>query len=201
VVLQVKRTGRDEASQLRITTLNTTRDSKDFLHVEPHLILLKMSYPLTLTSISPREAITDALYRAVIGFDRNDISMFNFAFAGEDVSFGSPGRMMTGLTTARETVLAHVGPMDTTHMISNVRVAHKDGADTAQLKCYGLAQHCPPGRGKEPDGPKLLVAGEYDIDLVRDETDGLWKIKKWVLDVIWRQGDASVMQRPETQAV
>ena len=158
-----------------------------------------MSYPLTLTSLSPREAITDAVYRAVIGFDRNDVSMLNSAFAGEDVTFGSSGRMITSLTTARETVLAHVGPMDTTHTISNVRIDHKDGADTAQLKCYALAQHCPPGRGKEPDGPKLLVGGEYDIDLVRDEKDGLWKIKKWILDVIWRQGDASVMQRPETQ--
>jgi hypothetical protein len=158
-----------------------------------------MSYPLNLTSLTPREAITDALYRAVIGFDRNDISMFNSAFAGEDVTFGSAGRMITGLTTARETVFAHVGPMDTSHMISNIRIDVKDGADTAQLKCYALAQHCPPGRGKEPDGPKYLVAGEYGVELVRGEKDGLWKIKKWVLDVIWRQGDASVMQMPETQ--
>jgi SnoaL-like domain len=93
-------------------------------------------------------------------------------------------------------VLDHVGPMDTTHMISNVRVDWKDGANTASLTAYALAQHCPPERGKEPDGPKLLVAGEYRIEVVRDEGDGLWKIRKWILDVIWRQGDASVMQRP-----
>lgn len=86
--------------------------------------------------------------------------------------------------------------MDTTHMISNVRVDVKDGADTASLTAYALAQHCPPGKGKELDAPKYLVGGEYWIDLVRDEGDGLWKIKKWVLDVIWRQGDASIMQRP-----
>lgn len=81
-------------------------------------------------------------------------------------------------------------------MLSNIRVDVKEGADTASLVAYALAQHCPPGRGKEPDGPKYLTGGEYWIDLVRDESDGLWKIKKWVLDIVWRQGDASVMQRP-----
>ena len=81
-------------------------------------------------------------------------------------------------------------------MISNVRVDVKDGADTAFLTAYALAQHCPPGKGIEPDGPKLLVGSEYLVDLVKDEGDGLWKIKKWVLNVSWRQGDASVMQTP-----
>jgi len=158
-----------------------------------------MSHPHTLTSLTPREAITDALYRAVIGFDSNDISIFNSAFAGEDVIFelnDGHTRVVNGLSAIHTQVLDQVGPMDTTHMISNVRVAVKDGAGTASLTAYALAQHCPPGRGKEPDGPKFLVGGEYWIDLVRDEGDGLWKIKKWVLNVIWRQGDASVMQRP-----
>ncbi len=158
-----------------------------------------MSHPHTLTSLTPREAITDALYRALVGFDRNDISIFNSAFAGEDVVFElRPGdTIINALSTIRTQVLDHVGPMDTTHMISNVRVDVRDGADTASLTAYALAQHCPPGKGKEPDAPKYLVGGEYWIDLVRDEGDGLWKIKKWVLDVIWRQGDASVMQRPD----
>ena len=73
-------------------------------------------------------------------------------------------------------------------MVSNVRVDVKDGANTASLTANALAQHCPPGKGKEPDAPKFLVGSEYGIDLIRDETDGLWKIKKWVLDVLWRQG-------------
>jgi hypothetical protein len=56
-----------------------------------------------------------------------------------------------------------------------------------------------PGWGKAPDGPKLLTRGEYDIELERDEAGDMWKIKKWILGSIWRQGDDSVMQRPETQ--
>ena len=159
-----------------------------------------MSYPHTLTSLTPREAITDALYRAIIGFDRYDVDIFTSAFAGEDVSFelydGENKRVINGLSVLRTQVLDSVGPMDTTHMISNVRVDVKDGADTASLTAYALAQHCPPGKGKETDGSKYLVGGEYWIDLKRDEGDGSWKITKWVLKVIWRQGDASVMQRP-----
>lgn len=160
-----------------------------------------MSVPhavISLTALTLREAITDALYRAFMGIDRNDISVFNSAFAGEDVTFElQPGdRIINGLSTIHAQLLDHVGPMDTTHMTSNVRVDIKDGADTAFLTAYALGQHCPPGKGKEPDAPKYLVGGENWVDLIRDEGDGLWKIKKWVLNVIWRQGDASVMQRP-----
>ena len=158
-----------------------------------------MPYPVSLTSLSPREAIVDALYRAIIGFERNDVDVFNSSFVGEDVTMeliDGETKVINGLSTIRAQVLDHVGLMDTTHMISNIRVDVKDGADTASLTAYALAQHCPPGRGKEPDGPKYLVAGEYSIDLVKDEKAQLWKIKKWGLEVIWRQGDASVMQRP-----
>ncbi|KAJ5605963.1 hypothetical protein N7510_008744 [Penicillium lagena] len=108
---------------------------------------------------------------------------------------GAGSRKIKGLDTIRTTLLDHVGPMDTTHMTSNIRVNHKEGEETASLTCYTLAQHCPPGRGKEPDGPKYLAAGEYVMDLVFDKSDRLWKIQEWVLDIIWSQGDQSVMER------
>ncbi len=83
----------------------------------------------------------------------------------------------------------------TTHMLSNIRIDVKDGADTASMTAYALAQHCPPGRVKEVDAPKYLIAGEYQMELVRDDRDRLWKIRKWILHVIWKQGDSSVMGR------
>lgn len=160
-----------------------------------------MSYPQSLPGLNSKEAIADALYRAAIGFDRNDMSIFDSAFAGEDVILElnagqNEKRSINGLAALKAGVLGHVGPMDTTHMISNVRINHKEGEDTASMTAYALAQHCPPGRGKEPDGPKYTTGGEYSLDLVRDNGDGLWKIKKWVLDIVWRQGDRSVMERP-----
>lgn len=154
-----------------------------------------MSHPHALTSLTPREAITDALHRVLISFDRHDTSIFNSAFASEDVTLELDGKPVTGLSNIRTQLLDHVGPMDTTHMISNVRVDIKDGADTASMTAYFMAQHCPPGRGKEADAPKFLAGGEYRVDVVKGgEADGMWKITKMVVDIIWRQGDASVMR-------
>ena len=70
-----------------------------------------MSYPLTLKSLNPREAITDALYRALIAFDENNIPMFDPAFAGEDVSFVLNGNATNRLEAIRSTLLSHIGPM------------------------------------------------------------------------------------------
>lgn len=156
---------------------------------------MPQSYPHPLASLSPREAVTDAVYRALIGCDRNDVPIFVSAWAGEDVAFevhDSDKKVISGLSTIRKAVFDRVGPMDTTHSITNVRVDVKDAADTAFLTATAMAQHCPPGRGREPDGPKYLVGSQYSIDLVKDEADG-WKIKKWVLSVTWTQGDASLM--------
>jgi hypothetical protein len=111
-----------------------------------------MSHSHILSSLTEREAITDALYRAIIGFDSNDIAIFNSAFSGEDVEFVFKGTPISGLDAVRTQFPDFVGPMDTMHMISNVRVEVKDGASTASLNAYALAQHCPPGRGNELEG-------------------------------------------------
>ena len=164
-----------------------------------------MPHHYSLPSLNTNEAIADALYRATIGFDRNDFAIFGSAFA-EDGSLeiitgpNDPNQRtsVNGLSTLKTQIFDHVGPMDTTHMISNVRINHKPGDNIASLTAYALAQHCPPGRGAEFDGPKYIAGAEYRIDLVQDQSDGLWKIKKWVIDAIWRQGDPSVIQRPSS---
>ncbi|KAJ5126137.1 hypothetical protein N7448_005449 [Penicillium atrosanguineum] len=160
-----------------------------------------MSYLQSLPNLNAKEAIADALHRTVIGIDRNNISIFDSAFAGEDIIFEmnageNEKRSIKGLAALKAGVFGHVGPMDTTHMISNVRINHKEGEDTASMTAYALAMHGPHGRGQEPDGPKLTTGGEYSLDLVMDHGDGLWKIKKWTVDIVWRQGDRSVMARP-----
>ncbi|KAJ5851331.1 uncharacterized protein N7529_010716 [Penicillium soppii] len=163
-----------------------------------------MLYQSSLPDLNTKEAIADALYRATIGFDRNDIKVFESAMT-EDTSFeinpgpNDPRSLINGLSTLKSSVFDHVGPLDTTHMITNVRVNHRAGEKTASLTAYALSQHCPPGRGAEFAGPKYIAGSEYWIDLVQGDGDGLWKIKKWVIDVIWRQGDPSVIQRPSSK--
>lgn len=151
--------------------------------------------PSSLYTLSPREAIVDALSRALVGCDNHDADLFNSAWAGEDVSFtinGADKKVLPSLTIIRMHVLDRVGPMDTTHSISNIRVVAKDGADTAFVTATSMAQHCPPGRGKEPDGPKFMVSGEYSADVIK--VDGIWKLKNCALRVVWTQGDPSVME-------
>jgi hypothetical protein len=154
-----------------------------------------MSHPHALTSLSHREAITDAIYRATLGFDHNDAAIFNTAFVPdhESVIFDLNGTIFHGLGDIRTKLLDFVGPMDTTHMISNVRVDLKEGEQEAQLNCYALAQHCLKGEGMNDAGKKYLAASEYWVDF--EKGDGGWGIKKWVMKIIWTQGDASVLQR------
>jgi SnoaL-like domain len=83
------------------------------------------------------------------------------------------GGIYENLTAVRTEILGLVGPMDTTHMLSNVRVDIKDGANAASLMAYASGQHCPPGRGKEPVAPKFLAGGEFFVDLVKNNSDGL----------------------------
>ncbi|KAK0103326.1 hypothetical protein ONS95_005355 [Cadophora gregata] len=151
-----------------------------------------MSHPHQLKSLSPREAITDTLYRVLLAFDENDIPLFDSAFASEDVSFVMNGNTTQGLETIRSTLLAHMGPMDTTHMISSIRVDLEDGSDTATLTANAMNQHAPSGRGDETDGSKFLAGTRYWIYFINVKGD--WKIKKWTMNIVWSQGDPSIMR-------
>ncbi|CDH11770.1 uncharacterized protein ZBAI_03556 [Zygosaccharomyces bailii ISA1307] len=190
----------------------------------------------TVTSLVEREAITNVLYRAVMGFDNNDFSLVQAALSGQDFVFdldgilkdfeairtdinGCVGPMDTthmisniqvefkddfvfdldgilkDFEAIRTDINGCVGPMDTTHMISNIQVEFKDGASTASLTALALAQHCPPQKGKDQGSSKFLTGSKYFIDLVKDKSDGSWKIKKWVMRIVWTEGDHSIMQR------
>jgi hypothetical protein len=157
-----------------------------------------MSLPHVLTSLSPREAITDAVYRAVQAFDDNDVAIFNSAFINDEATFDLNGHVFENLEAVRTQLLSLVGPMDTLHQLSNIRIEIEDSTSTARLTCYAVAQHCPPGKGNEPDGPKLIAGSRYNVDLVKDKSDGAWKIKKFAMKLIWRAGDLSVMERPSS---
>ena len=73
-----------------------------------------MSLPHLLTPLTEREAVTDAVYRAIEGFDNNDVSIFDSAFSQPDAVFQLNERVINGADTIRNEILAKVGPMDTT---------------------------------------------------------------------------------------
>jgi hypothetical protein len=148
--------------------------------------------PHNLTSLTDREAIADALYRLLTSIDENNVPLFNSSWSGEDAIFDFGGNITSGLPAINAFLIGKIGPMDTTHMPSNVRIELKEGASDAKLTAYALAQHAAPGKGGEDEGPKFLTGSRYYLDLVKK--DGLWKISKFAMKVIWKQGDAAVMQ-------
>lgn len=159
---------------------------------------MSFSRPSNLPSLTPREAVADALQRVLMAFDRNDKEMFESAFSGEvvlEIRDGGLPDATYDLASLREELLNFIGSLDTTHMISNMRVYLEDNATSASMSAFVLATHCPRGRGKDAKGPKYTVAEDHLIDLEKSYQDGLWKIKKWDLDVIWRNGDGTIMYR------
>lgn len=156
------------------------------------------TYPYSLSGLSTREQISDTIMWACLNIDSNDKSLFESAWATEDsenITFGTKtGTVLRGLENISKKCFDHVGPMDTHHLTTNIRIDLKDGADTAYMTANALNQHYAAGESLKPDAKYLLVGSRYDIEVVR-ESDGQWKIKSWILNVVWRQGDRSVMQR------
>lgn len=142
-----------------------------------------------------REAIIDVLYRAVMAFDNDDVSLLQATLGSQDVVFDLDGAVYEGFENIRTEILGCVGPMDTTHMISNIQVGYKDGASTASLTALALSQHCLPQKGKDQSSPKFSAGSRYFLDLLKDKSNGSWKIQKWVMKIIWTEGDRSIMQR------
>ncbi|KAE8374908.1 hypothetical protein BDV26DRAFT_299983 [Aspergillus bertholletiae] len=151
-----------------------------------------MSYPITLSSLTTREAITDTLYRCVTGFDTADTALFDSAFT-KDAIFDLNGRLLEGLESIHKDCYDKVSKMDTIHHISNVRVNMKEGESKASLTASALAQHYRLGEGLQSGTPYLLAGSLYSLDVVRDDEDGLWKITHWKLKIIWAEGDWGVV--------
>jgi hypothetical protein len=85
-----------------------------------------------------------------------------------------------------------VGPLDTSHVISNVR-ATVDG-DTAHVHCYAMAQHYLPGEGPRPERTRhALMMNRYDADMRRDGDGSTWRISRLTIDSAWFEGDKTVL--------
>ena len=153
-----------------------------------------MLHTINVSPLTPREAVADALYRAVIGLDTDDLKMFESAFTSS-ATFQSDDRVMNGFESIKKDLFEPLVQMDTHHTIGNVRVDIKADERTAHMTTYTLAQHHRKGESMDPAKKGLLGGTTYFIDVVKDDSDGLWKIEKWVLKIYWCDGDLSVVAR------
>jgi hypothetical protein len=140
-----------------------------------------------------REAVTDAFHRCVQSFGTNDITLFSSTFL-PDAIFEVNERTMKGLPEIHATGLALIFSLDTTHLVSNVRVDMTKGKEEseASLTATVLSQHFAGGKGLEPGEKNLMGGSLYRGELKRD-VDGLWKFWELKIKSIWMQGDFSVV--------
>ena len=153
-----------------------------------------MNLPVVLnTSMTDREAIQDALARFCMGMDTNDVELFDSAFT-PDAYWDLSGKKVSGLAAIHKECYYHnIVKLDTTHMVSNVRIALDANTKTAQMSCLYVAWHWPGGTGMHPDSHRFTTGGQYYFDLVKDGTDGMWRIKLFRMKKQWSEGDIAVM--------
>lgn len=89
-----------------------------------------------------------------------------------------------------KTLTAVLEPLDTSHVISNLRIT-VDG-DNATAHCYVQAQHFRSGDGPRPDRTRhALLANRMDVTLARDGSQ--WRIDHLTIDNMWFDGDPTVL--------
>ncbi|GLA61987.1 hypothetical protein AtubIFM55763_007203 [Aspergillus tubingensis] len=123
-----------------------------------------------------REDIIDALNRAILGLDTADSRLFDSALFPES-TVDLHGNVMNGLPNIYKDCYENISKMDTTHILSNIRVSMVEGDENkAKVTASALAQHYRPGEGNVHAG------------------DGLWKLRNWVVKLTWTEGDWGVFK-------
>ena len=148
---------------------------------------------LHISNATKHEAIKDALLRAVLAIDTNDIVLFESALIERDkVSFIMNGNAQDGLDIIVSGMFNNVGPLDTTHFITNIRVISETDS-AATFTASALAQHFRTGEGNSGHAERLMSGSLYTVDVEHDSKDGLWKFRKWAMNLIWHEGEMSVV--------
>nr|RBQ83582.1 hypothetical protein FVER53263_13987 [Fusarium verticillioides] len=151
---------------------------------------MAFALPAELTGgLAEREAISDALYRAVLAFDHADEALLLSAIT-EDIDAEMPGSTARGIAEFKAAVFDRVSKLDTTHFLSNVRI-NITSSRTATATCSALAQHVRPGEGVDPSSAKFTSGAFYACDMVK--IGDLWKMKTWKANIIWLDGDPTVL--------
>ncbi|GIZ49367.1 hypothetical protein CKM354_001239700 [Cercospora kikuchii] len=154
----------------------------------------QMALPAKLSpALSDREAVADTLSRFCLGMDTNDVELFDSAFT-TDAFWDLSGKKVHGLEAIhKECYYYNIVRLDTTHMVSNVRVHIEENGTEASMTCLYVAWHWPGGMGMHPDSHRFTTGGQYYFDVVKDNASGLWKAKTFRMKKQWSEGDIAVM--------
>lgn len=146
-----------------------------------------------LAVVADKLAVVDTLYRYAAGLDLRDEKLLASAFAHDAVAdFGPATRKagqdyppITGGATIASAVAGSLLHLDTTHSLSNPRVA-LDG-DKATLEGIVACMHLP----RTDHSRHVLMTNRYDVELVRQ--GDIWVIQHLTVDNAWTEGDPTVL--------
>jgi ketosteroid isomerase-like protein len=151
-----------------------------------------------LARLLDRAAITDTLHRYAAGLDLNDADLLTSSLTEDAVVDLGPAMRRIGYEfpalaprqTVVDTLIGAVGPLDSSHSISNIRIT-VDG-DHATVLAYAQAQHFKPGSGSDPAETRhALMMNRYTASLVRDGEQ--WRIRHLDIANAWFEGDALML--------
>ena len=144
-----------------------------------------------------RYEIADALHRYAFGLDHGDADALASAFTEDCVfDFRPAGKKLeldfaklTGRQSIVDILIPLLGPLDTSHTVSNVQIEISD--DSATLYAYVMSQHFMPRQGSCRGSENALLMNRYDCELVRDGQK--WRFKRVTIDNTWAQGNPEIL--------
>jgi len=152
-----------------------------------------------------RHEIADTLHRYAFGLDHGDADslastltedcILDFRPAGKKLGLEFP--KLTGRQAIVNSLLPLLGPLDTSHTVSNLQI--EISGDSATLYAYVMAQHFMPREGSRPGSENALLMNRYDCELVRDGEK--WRFKRVIIDNAWAQGNPEILNALALQRV
>ncbi|MFI8221269.1 nuclear transport factor 2 family protein [Streptomyces sp. NPDC085932] len=163
------------------------------MYVTRHHAIDASGTETVVRELRDRLEVIDALYRFALGSDLQDRDLFlsaftvdgEFDFRPAAAKCGLDIPLMSGRDTIADIILNPDIPLDTTHVVTNVRVEVAD--DHARLTAHVEAQHLPKGDHTR----HALLKNLYDVDLVRDGRR--WLMRRACIDNVWFTGDPKVI--------
>jgi ketosteroid isomerase-like protein len=149
---------------------------------------MSSTHPLTT-----REAITDTLHGCLLGLDTNSRALFASACVTDASMLVTAGTLTLSGWPVIEAYFQRVFELVTSHMTSNIRIQIHEGGETATLTAHAMAYHVRPEDAFKEADTSYTAANLYDIEVVRVAGEGVWRIKKWDIKVLWTTGDRGVL--------
>ena len=152
----------------------------------------------TVAALLDRAAILDTLHRYTAGLDLNDRDLLTSALTEDAVVDLGPAMRRIGYDfpplgprdVVVDALIGAVGPLDTSHAVSNVRCTV--AGDTATVFAYAQAQHYKPGVGSDPAVTRhALMMNRYTAAMVRDGEQ--WRIRHLDIANAWFEGDPTML--------